>query len=471
MGFGCGNSGSSDDSGCGVCGADTDLKGSISSEQSGTAAMKGWVVVIVEKGSGISRISEVDNAGLFQFRKVKSSVPQTLVLLSPDYLVASVLSMAPATAGQQAIRQYFTLKSTVLPKLTHSGSIITFDDPSGVTPTNDLAADIDADGIPDGYDAAATAALWAAGREHFSLNDEEYEGFKLMTQVDRDLDGIDNSIDTDIDGDGIHNIFDSDDDGDTIRDVFDGDANDDLVNDAGTLKGDQYFEEGVEFIAVQYQKKPAATGTGSEITLTFNAKVRDDAAPTGVAIRGAPSLLNDAALQTTNADGEAAAVGWNRVLLDDGLSQDNQAGDRLVGAQVKLADGIAPRHNEVLFFELQFGSAGNPWFLEFPFTFPDITPGNVTASYANGTVTLLSFGATGPFGDIEDFKWSVNLYDEDGTRQWSSELTDGVTTTIAVPPAQLVAGKTYTYDVVAQVLAKVSGYPAYTIFSAAQTIP
>jgi hypothetical protein len=456
----CGTAGTGSGSSCGVCGADTDIKGSITSQFGSSAQMKGWVVVFIEKLTGISRVAEVDNAGLYSLRKVKSSVAQTIVLLSPDYIVQSVLSIPPKTQSP-AIRQYFKINNSIIPQLIHKGPIIQFQEIVGISITNDLAADADSDSIPDGSPGEA-ASLVQIGDDMGSLN--------LIQYVDQDLDGTPNFKDTDIDGDGIANIVDSDDDGDKIRDVFDGDADGDLENDELTTKGDQFFLEGVDYIAVQYQKKPKTTGTGYDITLTFTTRVQDTVSPIAVQIRGAPTLLNNALQQTTNSEDEAAETVWNRLLLDDGLSQDKQAKDRIFGAQVALADGLAPRHHEVLFFQLVFGSASNPWYLEYPFAFPDITPGTVTASYASKTVTLLSLGAKGPFGDIDNFKWAVNLFDSEGVAQWSSEPTDGTTTSIVIPDNQLVSGNTYAYEVVAQVLAKVKGLPAYTIYSSQGSI-
>jgi len=466
----CGTAGTSDSASCGICGESSDLRGSITSQFGSAAQMKGWVVVMVERLTGVARVAEVDNAGLYSLKNVKSSIPQTVVLLSPDYIVQSVLSIPPKTQTP-AIRQYFKIESSIIPQLIHKGPIVQFQEIAGISVTDDLAADADSDGIPDGS-PGESIALWNLQNNSNDIDLDGYGGFNLMqSAVDRDLDGIPNYLDPDINGNGIANIFDSDNDGDGTRDVFDGDADDDLVNDETVARGDQFFDEGLDYVAVQYQKKPKAGGTGFDVMLTFTTRVKGNVNPSAVVIRGAPTLLKSALLQTTDGEGQSAEIAWNNLLLDDGLSQDKQPGDRIYGAQVKLANGIAPRHHEVLFFQLMFGTNdSNRWAMEFPFTFPDITPGTVTASYASNTVTLLSLGAAGPFGDIENFKWAVNLYDAEGVAQWSSEATDGTVSSIIIPSNQMEAGSDYTYEVVAQVLAKVQGIPAYTIYSNPGTI-
>ena len=67
------------------------------------------------------------------------------------------------------------------------------------------------------------------------------------------------------------------------------------------------------------------------------------------------------------------------------------------GQRVLIADGKqAPRAHEVVFFQLVFGTEENPWYMEFPFVFPPLTPAAITAPYEAtlGQVQLVG----NPFG-------------------------------------------------------------------------
>jgi hypothetical protein len=71
----------------------TDVRGSILGVFGGQAQMAGWVLAAVERDTGVARVAEVDGNGIFVFQKVNTSIAHTLVLLSPNYIVTSVLSM------------------------------------------------------------------------------------------------------------------------------------------------------------------------------------------------------------------------------------------------------------------------------------------------------------------------------------------------------------------------------------------
>lgn len=457
VGSSCGGPGESDPKPCALCGEMNDLRGSISNQSGSQAQMQAWVVAILQRDGGIARVGEVDAAGLYTLSHVRTNYAQTLAILSPDYIVQGVLSMTGNAPNN--IKQFLTIGSSNLPKLVHRGPIMTFQDLIGVKATNDLASDANGDGIPDGSVSLGAGKLGL-------VQAAEDAGFSLQgAAVDIDLDGTVNVKDPDIDGDGIVNWLDPDDNGNGILDVFDGDANGDLVNDrepAGQ-NTDLYFPEGVEWIAVQYQQRPREDGTGNQSMLNFSTKVRADVTPTAVQIRGAPSLLNGSTFIAKDAQGADTSVAWNRLLIDDGKSNDDNAGDRIFGQSVVLENGKAPRAHEMVFFQLAFGAKEAPWFMEFPYTFPDVKLAAVTAQYDTNTKTVLLVG--NPFRDIQDFTWVINLYDSEGRRVWASQAIPGASRQFQIADNVMEAGKAYKFDVQATSLDKIPAKPSYTIYS------
>ena len=446
----CGGAGTSEEESCGLCGPMSDLNGSITSQFGTQEQMQGWVVVLSEKNSGISRVAEVNAQGTFTFGNARATTDHHLALLSPDYILQSVLSV-PGNLPN-TIHQFFTPKAKQLPRLIHSGPIIRMQDLSGVSISSDLASDQTGNGIPDGSE---------------SIGGPKQTALMLQDGVvpDLDLDGLNNDVDADIDGDGAINLFDPDDDGDTIYDVLDPDANGDFLNDTTQTIGNQYFKEGVEFIGVQFEMRPKTSGSGNVQTILFTTKVRDNVGPRAVQIRGAPYLLNDATVETVNAEGETSSGAWDRRLLDEGTTNDSSAGDRIFAQKVTIADGKQPpRAQEMVFFQLAFGTEEEPWFLEFPYIFPPLSPAAITAQYQPANRTVLLVGS--PFGStVVDFVWSVNLFDENGLGVWTSQPNPGSSREVTIPDNIMVADSTYQFQVVAQVLDKVPGYPSYTIHS------
>lgn len=442
----CGSPGDKPKESCALCGTFNDIKGSIGNKSGSQAQMVGWVVAAFERDTGIARVSEIDNAGLFTLAGLRTDHAQTVAMMTPDYILQAVMSIP--SGSDKAVQQFFYVQKPTLPKLINSGPIVTFQNFDGIKLSKELAADQNGDQIPDG----------AAHIQGISFTQNP-------TANDTDLDGIPNFRDPDIDGDGVINVIDPDDDGDGIRDAFDGDQNSDLLNDAarGGDNFDLYYKEGVEWIAVQHESKPKDDGSGTETTLKFTTKVRSDGTPNAVQIRGAPSLLNAATYYAPDASGQMSVQPWNRLLQDDGISEDSGAGDRLFAKKVILATGKSPRSYETIFFQLVFGTPEKPYYLEFPYIFPDVKTSTISAQYDANTRTVLLVG--NPFGDVQDFIWIITVWDSKGKAIWTSQSVAGTTRQFQVQENILVAGETYKYSVIAQTLDKIPGYPAYTIQS------
>lgn len=469
----CGGGGESDVAACSLCGNRNDIRGSIASQTGSQAQMAGWLIASFEKDTGIARASEIDSAGLFSFSQVRTEKSHTLALFSPNYRLMGVLS-TPNEKVPTTIKQFFQYRAPNLPKLIHKHSTIAFQDYQGITVGKDLASDQNSDGTPDGWQSIEASAikLWeddAADTTSTMLGLAIRETLALQgSSNDIDQDGIPNARDADIDGDGLINWLDPDDDGDGIRDPLDGDQNGDLVNDAAPSQEniDLYFKEGVEYIAVQLMLKPKTDGSKTnETSLKFVTKVRKDITPLAIQIRGAPSLLNGATYTAPDSNGTPTVVAWNRLLADDGQSEDNSKEDRIFAKRINLAGSQVPMSHQVLFFQLVFGTKDKPWYMEFPFTFSDLKPAAVTAQYESNSRSVLLIGK--PFGEqIQDFLWSINLWNSDQTSLlWTSKTQAGTERTLTIPESVLTKGTVYKFTVVAQTMDKVPGYPAYVVQS------
>jgi hypothetical protein len=446
----CGGAGDTESVPCALCGDLNDLRGSIASKSGSQAQMLGWVVASFERDTGIARVGEVDNAGLYTLSKVKTNLPQTLALFTPDYILQSVLSI-PGSADK-TIKQFVKFGRPVVPKLINNGPIVTLQDFNGLTVMNDLASDVDGDGVPDGSVSIGGGTI----------------GLNLFQAsiIDQDLDGVTNEKDPDIDGDGIVNVLDPDDNGNGILDVFDGDANGDLFPDsgAGETDTDLYFKEGVEWIAVQFELKPKDDGTGNETTLKFTTKVNDAFVPLAVQIRGAPSLLNTSTYIAYDTEGNPQVQLWNRQLMDDGISEDSNAGDRIFAKKIVLPDAKLPRAHETIFFQLAFGSTAAPSYLEFPYIFPNVKPAAITAAYDKSTKRVMLLG--NPFGEIQDYVWQIYVWDAtSGATVWNSRAIPGGTKQFNIEDQFLDPKGTYKFSVIAQSLDKIPSFPAYAIHS------
>lgn len=441
----CGRSSSSDDEGGGGGGAVfsgnmQSVAGTITSHSGNPSQMKSWVVALVEAVSRVARTTTADPSGILRWNKVSLDAAQTAVLLSPDYLLQSVMAM-PSTKVN-TVKQYFTIQNPALPQLVQKGPTMAFQNSSGITMLDVYAADADADGSPNG-----TGAL--------GLTDT---GFNLVT-VDTDSDSIPNDTDGDIDGDGLLNAFDNDDDGDGVDDIFDSDANGNLVADSQEAIGDAYYGQGIEYFTARYEQGQSVN------SFQFILKVRNGLKPESVKIKTASSLTDGAVAVT----GDGAITSWDFALLDNGSNFDGAESDLLYARKIQLATGKTPRINQVIFAQVTFGTGDSAFTLEYPWMFPSVTTGAITSSYnaATRVVTL----AGDPFGaSFQDFAWSVTLTNSDGLKVYESAAIAGGTRTLTIPANILQSGATYTYEVVAQTRDKVPGMPAATVRSAKVTI-
>lgn len=368
------------------------------------SGLAGWKVVLLDDGGGAARTGEVDATGRFTLPHVNASTRydggKTLALLSPDYVLSSVLSIADATKPS-TIRQVFNPTRNVLPTLIVSGPKLVFENLEGIVVRAPLASDQDADGVPDGMTFLQQAE----------------------SAVDTDLDGIRNDRDHDIDGDGVANALDDDDNGNGMIDALDPDANGNFVPETQDVHAASIYDR------ARFDVSTVVTPSGVE--LRFRLELRDGAAPLAVQIDGSPSLLNGAYYLAQDQGGQPMMVAWNRLLHDDGASCDAAAGDGIYGQCVYLEAGRAPGRHEVIFGQIARGSAENPWFESYPFTFPPVTMGAITMQYDANTRTVLLVG--NPFGDYQGFTWTTSCYDAADRLTWVGAPAAGDRRTQQIP--------------------------------------
>lgn len=438
----CGRSSSSDEGGGGgasFSGNMQNLTGTITSQSGVPSQMKGWALVLMERDSGVVRVADADASGILKWNKVSLDAAHTAFLLSPDYLVQSVMALPSGRAN--TVKQYFQIGSTIVPQLVQKGASMSFRTNTGITVLDDTTLDTDGDGNPDGSNS-------------LGLNSTQMR----FTSVDSDRDGYINDIDTDLDGDGLVNAIDGDDDGDGTADVLDSDANGNAVIDSQETVGSSYYQQGLEYFAVKYEQGATAN------SLLFVAKVRDGLTPASVKIRAPASLVEGS---TALLDGSSPA--WDLSLADDGANNDGAAGDLLYARKVQLANGKIPRVNQMVFAQLTIGSGDGAFTVEYPWMFPNLALSAITTAYDSASRVVTLNG--NPFGaDVQTFLWSVTLTNASGLKVYESTALPGTTRTLTIPANIMQSGASYTYEAVAQTIDSIPGMPVMSVRSASGSI-
>ena len=469
---GCGNPGESLTTETGQ-GPFADIGGSIGTQSGRQRFMQGWAVALFDKEYQVARVSEVDEAGIFNLRHVFTNQSYTLAVFNPEYILTAVLSLP--SRQEQFVHQYFNLDGNFLPKIVYKSQTLDFQTDQGIIiDEKSFTSDVNLDLIPDEVktpDEVPAPALM--GTSQGFANQAAFPLAGQVNNLDTDLDRIPNSRDSDLDGLGLLNTLDPDDDNDSIPDPFDLDANGDNINDEGQDVLDNYFKIGVEWIAVSYEKEQQTDGS-SIGKMTFATKVRDKETPSGVQVRGPKALLEGAKLATD------LAVDWDTSLVDDGNSSDGRGGDRIFARQIQLPTGKAPLPNQAMFIQLRYGDdPATAWFREYPFVFPNnITLRDLVVLYIDATIQFnitqepfaLPAAAPGTEGLVSDFYWSVSIFDATGESfLFDTERQNASTTSYALSAEelnQLENGVTYQYQVSVQTLSKVPSYPTFIVRTA-----
>lgn len=458
----CGKAGTSDSSSGNATGAVTDVRGSITSKTGTQRDMQNWLIVLVDKSNSVCRVAEVDSSGVFTLRSVYLGRSYTIALVSPDYVMSSVLSITVPNMRAGTVRQYFKFTKTYLPQLILNGPVVSFQTNEGITVDNDVAIDTDSDGIPDGMSDLSPALTGSFLREN---------GFGLLASIkhDTDNDGILDEDDIDIDNDGVPNVFDPNDDADNFIDVVDPDSNGDLTNDILQKSNDLYFKEGVEYISVQIERTTLEDDS-IKTQMKFATKLQDSAAPISIQVRGPLALLNAAVIEHVDDENNVTTESFmDRRLLDDGASEDGASNDRIFGRKITLESGKLPRSFQTVFFQLAFGNKSDPWFMEFPYLFPDVTMNDIEPDY-NANSQLFTLTGS-PFGEDVEFYWTITIRNSDnGIVYQSPPILSSVDMAHSLPSNRLEEGESYTYSASAQLIERQTGRSPFIVNSKSKSM-
>ena len=482
----CGNAGKAGEGSDLLSGSAT-IKGSIASESGGQGDLAGWSLCLLDRDFGYCRTSAVDSAGLFTFKGVDTERVYSLVLFSPSLIFSAILAV-PSSEKTGFLNQYFKVSSSNLPRIIYKGATLSFQNTSGIAIEKNVIKDSDADGVPDGMASGQfsldqfypplSQKLASSGERPLDLTSSLgiHPGFNLAgnsSTLDTDRDGIPNQKDSDIDGDGIPNVFDADDDGDGVLDILDRDANGDLINDATAVLGDGYFGTGVEWIALNYSLAKQDDSSMKKL-LTVVAKVRSGVNPTAVQVRAPNTLIKNATVDLLSSTGTSTSAAFDGLLMDDGKNGDGAANDGFFARTITLPSNAVTVRNMVILVQLRFGPDTDAKYMEFPYTFPPITLGTVTALHS-GSSTLGTFQCCSgnPFGaSVTDYNWSVKIFDSSKKLFYASAAQAGASaaSTFTMPTgiwenlvSLATAGETFTYKISASLFDRIPGYPPFNI--------
>ena len=194
------------------------VSGIIKGPSGSQTELANWIMGFSEVESQVVHFGVITPVGYYQVGGVNLNKAQTMFLLTADYELKAVLSAPGSTLT--SLYQYFKVKTSLMPNLTYSNKVLSFDDISVFNWTGSEVLDGDSNLVPDGLiDFSLTSNLG------FALTDDR-SAFDLSS-TDMDFDGLSDTNDYDVDGDGLANWMDTDDDQDGVADWIDLDANGD----------------------------------------------------------------------------------------------------------------------------------------------------------------------------------------------------------------------------------------------------
>ncbi|MEY4631683.1 MAG: hypothetical protein RIQ81_1803 [Pseudomonadota bacterium] len=426
LAFACSPKGSNDSNSASLA----DMAGSVKSRTGSQADMANWTVMSLERQTNFGRSDLISESGTFMLTNVRSDRPRTIALLSPDHLLRSVLSIP--TSSLEFINQYFLGTPSQLPPLFERGPIMIFGSLEGITPFDDRIKSDKKNGVPNA----------AYGDNGYGL--------------------IDNSSNVDLTG--LPAVFNPDRNANGKLDIFETDVDSDGNGDASQGTGPNYFSEGLDYAAVQYELSTATGGT-STAQVTFVAKVKAGLDVKDVKIHGSSTLTSGS---TTLVDGNSTA--WDLTLADDGKSDDGVAADGIFARRVTLQNATALKGYEVILFEpRRADGAENPGAQpiagsKFIVTAPPVSLSALSAPLWDPvTRTVNRVGS--PFGTVTDYTWSVTVFDANNRPVYSSAAIAGSEDTVVLPDNAFDTIGTFTAKVTAKCQEQVPGYSFFVVTS------
>lgn len=428
----CGPSGNSDDKALELA----EFTGTIKSSAGRQSDMENWTVMTLERDNSIARSDVISNNGSFTLSNVVKNRPRTLVLLSPDHLLRAILSIP--TGSPTRINQFFSGAPLPLPPLFERGPIVIFGYLDGIEPYPDnIAADL-GNGIPNG----------AYGDNGYGLVDDNTANIDLS---------------------GLPAVFNPDRNANDILDVFEIDIDGDEKPDAAEGKGPNFFNEGMDYAAAQYELSSDAGGNLT-VQMLYTAKLKPGITATDIKIHGSSTITAGA---TVGSGSDATA--WDQTLLDDGNSDDGIAGDGIFARRVTLGSTAILKSYEVILFEPRRADGETSPATEpiagskFPVTAPPLTVSAMDTPLWDGVTRVIN-RVGNPFGTVTAYTWSVTIYDANDKPVYSSASITGSEDTIIIPDNAFDTTGTFTAKVTAKTQEQVPGYAFFVVKSPAVSL-
>ncbi len=251
----------------------------------------------------------------------------------------------------------------------------------------------------------------------------------------------------DFDKDGLLDWFDEDDDNDGVPDAFDSDSPDDLS-----------FDAPVQALQIEHQYQVSSGNLN--LSLRVLAKVRSDSRNSSLEISTRTGTFSEAKLLGPSTDGkqDEKLGAFDGQLLDDGKSFDEFQADLIFARKTQLNSALGLRPKQLLFVDLKVADVKK----SFPFLVPSIETGVIDFQATASDISL-----TGqPFGSgIQGFKWSFEIFGDDGGLIYASPQFPGEARTQSLPSGLLESGKTYQARVYAKSKDRFLGLPSYVVSS------
>lgn len=408
------------------------VSGSIRISSGRQSDMANWTVLTLERTTLNARTALVGSNGTFELSHVREDRPRTIALLSPDHILRSMLSIP--TASPTLINQYFSGTPAQLPPLVDRGPIVVFGSLDGITPIPDSIKSDRGDGVPNS----------AYGDTGYGLIDEGSR--------------------TTFDPNGLPEVFNPDRNSDGILDIFEMDVNANRKADAAEGFGPNFYSEGLEYAAVQYEL--ASDGSGTETAqILFSAKLKPGLKVQDIQIHGSNNITSGA---STVSGGVSGA--WDKTLLDDGGSDDSIAGDNIFARRITLSSATRLKSYEVVIFEPRRADGeSNPSAQpvagsKYPVTAPPLTVSALSTPVWD-SVTRTINRAGNPFGTVTAYTWSVTVYDANSKPVYNSNAVDGSEDTLILPDNAFDSTGSYTAKVIARCQEQVPGYSFFVVTS------
>ena len=408
------------------------VTGAIKSSTGRQADTAGWTIMTLERQTQIARSAVIGDNGNYSIENLRADRPRTIVLLSPDHLLRSILSIPTATPAK--INQYFRATPDQFPPLFERGPIVVFGELDGVDAVDDSIASDRGNGVPNA----------AYGDNGYGLVSGSPSG-------DVDLTGLPPVLNPDRNANGTLDIFETDVDGNERP-------------DAAENHGPNFFTEGLAYAAVQYELSSVASGTETA-QVVFSARLQPGATATDIKITGSTHLTSGATVS-----GGSSPGAWDGTLLDDGTNEDGIAGDGIFARRVTLSSASRLKSYEVILFEPRRGDAtANPTAqplagAKYPIAVPPLTlTAMSTPVWDSVTRTINRVG--NPFGTISAYTWSVTVFDANGKPVYSSASIAGTEDSFVIPSNATDSSGSYTAKITAKCQEQVSGYSLFVVTS------